>query len=100
MLSCYPAKEHEIIPALVESNRSRKRKKKQFRTGGSRNRIAMDFVKIEEQLNGNSLIHSIFFVSLQAISDQTTGVPIKKCASELNLLVGLNGRTEGVEAET
>ena len=35
--------------------------KKQFRTGGSRNRIAMDFVKIEEQLNGNSLIHSIFF---------------------------------------
>ena len=36
-------------------------KKKQFRTGGSRNRIAMDFVKIEEQLNGNSLIHSIFF---------------------------------------
>lgn len=34
------------------------------------------------------------------ISDQTTGVSIKKCASELNLLVGLNGRTEGVEAET
>lgn len=34
---------------------------KKNRTSGSRNRLAMDFVWIEEQLNGNSLIHSIFF---------------------------------------